>query len=549
MSGLRLEDCTFTGPALPDPFVRLELEKELSTLKLLPKAIGTEGQALQSSWDVYRRKLRELVSQGGPVRVRNQVIEPLVERLGYERIEDAGDVQTREGTEAGGFLLLASEGARLRAWATTLGEDLDAPARRGRAYRFSHVRVAQRVLLASGERVGLLTNGIELRVLISDPARPDSQVEIAIDPHWKRSREVPDSYRLLVALASPRGVRAVQDLVDKARLQQTRVTRELRLQARQAIERFIQELLDNPENHDALAALGDRATLPRTLWHEGLILVYRLLFVLHLESNDDPARAFSFASTSLWRNTFSPSVTLARHAREVLDQGGETGSLLEDGLRALFAMFSDGLQCTELHVQPLGGTLFGRDATPLLSRLHWGERAVAHLLDQLLWTAQRRGTDARQRVHYGPLDVEDLGRVYEALLELEPGVASEPMCRLRRQKLEVVVPLAQGEKYRATDRADAIPVDDSEEDEQDEADGDRPAKKTKVEWIRGYPAGPLLLACRPRPQVHWVLLHAPLVCPLPRAGDSGPTGGRAKPARQSSTVGDSETEGPGPGDG
>jgi hypothetical protein len=84
----------------------------------------------------------------------------------------------------------------------------------------------------------------------------------------------------------------------------------------------------------------------------------------------------------------------------------------------------------------------------VLSQLRWGERAVAHLLDQLLWTTPKKKSGVRERVHYGPLDVEDLGRVYEALLELEPGLANEPMCRLRRQKLEVVVPLAQGEKYR-----------------------------------------------------------------------------------------------------
>jgi hypothetical protein len=504
MSGLRLDDCAFTGPALPEPFVQFEMEKELSGLKLLPKTTGAEGHELQASWDVYRRKLRELVSQGGPVRVCNQVLAPLVERLGYDRIEDAGEVETREGKESGGLLLSASGGARLRAWVTALGEDLDAPARRGRAYRFSHVRIAQRVLLASGERVGLLTNGIELRLLISDPARPDSQVEIAIDPHWKRSREVPDSYRLLLALASPGGVRAVPDLVDKARLQQTRVTRELRQQARQAIERFIQELLDHPANRETLATFPDRAALARSLWHEGLVIVYRLLFVLHLESNDDPARAFSFASTSLWRNTFSPGVTLARHARVVLDKGADTGRLLEDGLRALFGMFSAGLQCSELHVQPLGGALFGRAAAPLVSDLQWGERAVAHLLDQLLWTAQKRGSEARQRVHYGPLDVEDLGRVYEALLELEPGIASGPMCRLRRQKLEVVVPLAQGDKYRPTPAESGVgagssptpesgvtpnssPADQEEND--DDADDDQQSKKTKVEWIEAIPPG------------------------------------------------------------
>ena len=192
----------------------------------------------------------------------------------------------------------------------------------------------------------------------------------------------------------------------------------------------------------------DRAALARALWHEGLIIVYRLLFILKLESSDDPARSFTFASTSLWRNTFSPSMALARYAPKVLYDGAETGGLLEHGLRGLFRMFHEGVECTELNVKPLGGALFGADATPVLSQLRWGERAVAHLLDQLLWTTPKKKGGARERVHYGPLDVEDLGRVYEALLELEPGIATEPMCRLRRQKLEVVVPVAQGEKYR-----------------------------------------------------------------------------------------------------
>src|SRR5437763_29963 len=38
-------------------------------------------------------------------------------------------------------------------------EDLKDPSRRGRAYDYSHLRVAQRVLLAAGERLGLLTSG------------------------------------------------------------------------------------------------------------------------------------------------------------------------------------------------------------------------------------------------------------------------------------------------------------------------------------------------------------------------------------------------------
>ena len=489
-----LQYASFTGPAFPEPFVRFELERELNRLKLLPKTTGAEGRELREAWDIYRRRLRELIARGGAVRVRHHVLEPLVAQLGYAHLEASPEVETREGREPGGHVMVSTNGTRLRAWSTALEEDLDAPSHRGRAYRFSHSRMAQRVLLAAGERVGLLTNGVELRIILSDPARPDSQISIPIDPHWKRSRDVPDTYRLLVALASPAGIQAVPELVDKARLQQTRVTSELRLQARQAIERFVQEVLDHPDNRERLATFSDAEYLARDLWHEGLITIYRLLFMLKLESSDDPARSFSFASTSLWRNSFSPSVALARYARAALDQGVETGRLLEDGLRALFRMFAQGLQCTELHIAPLGGALFGTDATPLLSELRWGEHAVAHLLDRLLWTPKRRGTESRERVHYGPLDVEDLGRVYEALLELDPGITSEPMCRLRRQKLEVVVPVAQGERYRPVqtmpnDFPEDAETDDEDFEAEEEEDTSARGKKTKVDWIEEIPPG------------------------------------------------------------
>jgi len=494
---LDLSSCSFVGPALPEPFVKFDLEAELSRAQLLAATSGEQGRRLQDKWTAYRRGLRELVSRGGSIRVRNQVIEPLVRLLGYEELRPAEPVETREGQEAGGVLLIGTDGEKpLRVWTTDFETDLDAPARRGYAYRYSHVRVAQRVLLAAGERVGLLTNGVQLRILISDPARPDSQVVVAIDPDWKRSRDVPDSFRLLLALCSPKGLATVPELVDKARLKQARVTKELRVQARQAIERFVQEVLDNPNNQQWLELHPDRAKLAKDLWPEGLKIVYRLLFILKGEVSDDPARAFGFASTSLWRNTYSPSVALAPYARKVLDEGAATGGFLEHGLRTLFRLFEEGIECTELHIAPLGGALFGANTTPILSGLEWGERAVAHLLDRLLWTSRRRGSDARERVHYGSLDVEDLGRVYEALLELEPGIAAEPMCRLRRQKLEVVVPIAQGEKYllpmqRAADSADENETE--EEPEKDEAEDEAPRKKTKVEWVEAIHPGQFYL--------------------------------------------------------
>jgi hypothetical protein len=486
---LRQSGCNFYGPALPEPYVQFELEKALRKHELLPDAL--RSQAIHDDWEVFRRKLRNVSPTSGPVAITNRILDPLLSRLGYQKLDAADTVLTREGDEDGGSLMTTEGGAVLRCWAIDYDADLEAPTQRGHAHRFSPVRIAYRVLLAKGERVGLITNGIELRLLLCDPARPDSHIEIDLN-FWRDCRAMPDGYQLLLAMACPKGVAALPEIVEDARLKQNKVTKELRVQARKAVEEFVQAVLDHPDNAAVLAGHTDKAVLARQLWHEGLIIVYRLLFILKCESTSDSSRVFRFASTPLWRNSYSPSTALARNVRRVLDEGILSGRYLEDGLHVLFKLFAEGLDHPGLNVRPLGGALFGASSTPLLSSLRWGELAVAHLIDRLLWSDTKRG---RERVHYGPLDVEDLGRVYEALLELEPGIATEPMCRLRRQKLEVVVPAAQGEKYRAPgDRTVQLSADDEDEDQtEDEAEeeSEQPTrgKKTKVEWIEAIPAG------------------------------------------------------------
>ncbi len=482
-------ECTFNGPALPEPFVKLSLADELKKRGLILPEMGDDAKARQARWDVFRRKLGKVPPHAGAIAVKQRVLEPLAALLGYARIERAEDVKTREGDEDGGWLLVGDDGSsRLRAWTVDRDTDLDAPKKRGHAFRFSHGKIAQRVLLEEKERVALLTDGTELRVLLCDPARPESQIVVRLDRSggWAGQAAVPDSFRLVWALASVEGVPHVADLVEQARLGQTKVTAELRKQARRAVEGFVQAVLDHPDNIAKLqralplplagggrgeGAAHTQPELAKELWREGLVLVYRLLFVFKLESSADRARAFSFASSPLWRQTYSPSVALARHVDRV-KKGELTGRLLEDGLRTLFRLFARGLDSSELTIRPLGGMLFGEGATRLLDELAWGERAVAELLDQLLWT--EGGKLGRQRVHYGPLDVEDLGRVYEALLELEPGIASEPMCRLRRDKLEVVVPAAQGEPYKSGDATKSKKG---------------AAAKSKVEWVEDIAPG------------------------------------------------------------
>ena len=403
---LDLDDCILSGSAVTAPFLR----EGLAELVDLPDDAG---------WDAVRDAFGSNVQR---------MMGKLAAALGYGRPLRQGSVATREGEEDGGWLLKAASGSALRAWPVAGGTDLDAV---GKSYRGSPTRVAQRVLLARGERAGLLTNGDMLRLLLCDPSRADSFLSVPLGS-WRDRPLPPDSWRVLLALAGAATLPRLPAVLESARLHQTKVTEALRGQARDAIVGFINAVLDRQSDSFIFSAAA--------LWREGLVLVYRLLFILKLESPGETG--FSFASTRLWRLALSPNRALAPLVRRHLDRGHDTGAMLESGLRLLFACFRDGLSCSELQIAPLGGALFGAEATPVLDALSWGDRAVAILLDRLIWTQAPDGE--RVRVHYGSLDVEDLGRVYEALLEQEPSIAREPMLRLRRGKREAVVRAAEG---------------------------------------------------------------------------------------------------------
>jgi hypothetical protein len=400
---LDLDDCILSGSAISASFLRDGLARCVDL-----------GQPDAAAWHGLRGTLDGSVQR---------MAAKLAAALGYGRPQRQDAVATRDGDEDGGWLLKAENGSALRTWPLTAGADMDAV---GKSYRSSPTRIAQRVLLARTERFGLLINGEMLRLLLCDPSRADSCLSIPL-VGWRDRPLAPDSWRLLSALAGANSLSRLPLVLDQARLHQTQVTAALRPQARDAITGFINAVLDGVADRCGLSAA--------VLWREGLVLVYRLLFILKLESPADVG--FSFASTRLWRLALSPNQALGPLVRRHLDYGHDTGRMLESGLRLLFACFRDGLSCSELQITPLGGALFGAEATPVLDALPWGDHAVAILLDRLIWTPAPGGE--RVRVHYGSLDVEDLGRVYEALLEQEPAIASEPLVRVRQGKHEAVV--------------------------------------------------------------------------------------------------------------
>jgi hypothetical protein len=402
----------------------------------LPALLSRRGLCpndVDAEWRSVQQGLRDFAAPGGPARVLHHIVNPLLSSLGYQETQREEAVITREGPEDAGYLSRASTGQSLRIWSVGSDTDLDAPTKRGPLARISPVRRAFRVLRTKVESAAIVTNGVALRLILCDPAGSDSQIVVALTGSngWLSQWAAPESYRLIWSLASPGGIAASREIFDAARLHQSGVTKTLRSQARAAIEDFLQSIIAQSANSTALPD-------PAILWRQALTVVYRLLFILKLESSADPGGGFAFAASETWRRAISPNQALGPLVRRHLDLHHDTGRLLEDGLRILFQICREGLVHSALSIAALGGGLFEPAATEALDGLHWGERAVALLLDRLLWTAPR-GRE-RERVHYGSLDVEVLGCVYEALLDLEPAIATASMLRIRRGRVEAVVP-------------------------------------------------------------------------------------------------------------
>ena len=95
---LDLSDCQFQGPALPEPFVKLELEKELVRVKLLPKTMGAEGKEISES-PVSAEHLGQLIA----LIAQNKISSKLAKEI-LPKMFASGDwpeaIMKREGLES-----------------------------------------------------------------------------------------------------------------------------------------------------------------------------------------------------------------------------------------------------------------------------------------------------------------------------------------------------------------------------------------------------------------------------------------------------------------
>ena len=157
----------------------------------------------------------------------------------------------------------------------------------------------------------------------------------------------------------------------------------------------------------AFSRAARRAPGPEAAFTDSLTVIYRVLFLLFAEAR---------GLVPQWHPIYRDSYTI-ESLRPVAEAGGSPAGLWQS-LQAIARLAHRGCTAGTLRVVPFNGRLFAPAAAPLADSLHLDD-SVAR--DVLLAVTTRPGKDRRERISYADLGVEQLGAVYERVLDYTPG--------------------------------------------------------------------------------------------------------------------------------
>lgn len=312
----------------------------------------------------------------------------------------------------------------------------------GRTRKRSPYMLAQEALNASDRSLwAVVSNGLKLRILRDNPSltRP-AYVEVDLEAIFSEELYADFTAFWLLAHASRFGK---LDRVDHETAveptdcpwerwrnagQQTGVTvrMNLRYQVADALRSLGTGFLSHPANSALRARLQDpetSSTARQALFEELLRLVYRFIFLATVEDRSDPSTGCSLVFTpeatdeQQQRYWAGYSLTWLRE-RAVRRSAHDRYSDLWQALTITF----DGLATGQpaLGLPALGG-LFAHELTPgkapLLEGAQIENRQLLTAVFQLGYFRQSTGLT---RVNYRDMGAEELGSVYESLLELVP---------------------------------------------------------------------------------------------------------------------------------
>ncbi|MGB8344341.1 MAG: restriction endonuclease, partial [Ktedonobacteraceae bacterium] len=323
------------------------------------------------------------------------------------------------------------------------GQDLNKPLA-GARWKDSPATRMMELLRRTSVRLGLVSNG-RYWMLVDAPQSETTGFATWDADIWTEEQSTLRSFRNLLGARRFFGVpddETIEAMLAESAKNQQEVTEQLGYQVRRAVEVLVQAL-DRIDKDRGRVLLRDVSEAQ--LYEAALTVMMRLVFLLSAEE-----RGLLALGEPLYDNNYAVS-TLQALLREQADQSGE--EILErrhdawSRLLATFRVVFGGVEHQDLRLPAYGGHLFDPDRYPFLEGrapgtswrdtraepLTINNRTVLHLLEALQFLqvrVQGGGPSERRRLSFRALDVEQIGHVYEGLLDHTARRAAEPMLGL-----------------------------------------------------------------------------------------------------------------------
>lgn len=346
---------------------------------------------------------------------RKRWIIPVLEALGFSPVFQKGDVIV--GDERLCFRLTHQGWENSSApyiIAVPPSQDLETRWKGSRSGRNPHDEMQLFLNLNKDHFWGIVTNGHVLRIIrFFFHTTTRGYVEFDLENIFRER-----SYRDFIALYRiAHASRFIVQEDDKIPLEKffeesvaagVRVRDDLEKNVKRAIELLGDGFLQDPIRSEIVGS----EKVCQEYYAEIHRVIYRLLFLLYAEQ-----RAMLPTRNSLYMEEYS--ISRLRELAEERSDYDDAFTDLWDGLKITFRMVREG--CPELDVFPYNGSLFDDRFTPLINQSWIRNDILLQTIASMTMVEEDRVT---KRINYLDLGVEEIGSIYEGLLEYKPRVAS-----------------------------------------------------------------------------------------------------------------------------
>ena len=395
----------------PESYNLLKTEK-------LNEAINRSWNRLLSAWTAFKTAREKLPERdAGTTLTRERWLLTLFYELGYGRLLTIKPIEVNDRSYS------ISHG-----WQNTpihlvsFKVDLDHYTRTAAgSFRSSPHSLVQELLNRSDTHLwGFVSNGLRLRIL-RDNVSLTRQAYVEFDLEAMMDGEVYADFVLLWLLCHQSRVEAerpeecwLEKWSRTAHEQGTRALDQLRNGVEQAITALGSGFLAHAANNALREKLRSGELNAQDYYRQILRLVYRLLVLFVAEDRDI---LFHPDADLVARERYMLYYSTARLRRLAEQRVGTRHADLFHGLRLVMEKLGDEKGCAELGIPALDSFLFSREAIADLADCEIANHDLLDTMRSLAFIDDKR---MRRAVDYKNLGSEELGSVYESLLELHP---------------------------------------------------------------------------------------------------------------------------------